>query len=122
MAELAGLKVEYDPEAELLSRHSDPAGRDLSSNHSTRTAPVFTSAALDILGPTVIPQRAVYGSVISSHCQSHSVATQSERPSKLYVNTNAPFSAVVCGLQVNMPFTMFLRVFSAAAVLTSYLG
>lgn len=115
MAELAVLKVEYDPEAELLSRHADSAGgRDLSSNHSTRTAPIFTSEALDILGQTVIPQRAVYGSVISSHCQSHSVPTSFERPSKLYVNTNAPFSAVVCGLQVDMHFTMFVWVFPAA--------
>lgn len=97
--DVADFDNEHDPEAELLSRGPISA-RHVATNHSTRTAPVFTSEALDVLGPAVIPQRAVYGSVLSSHCQSFSVANQSTRPNKIYVNTNAPFSAVVCGLQV----------------------
>lgn len=101
-SDLARSEADYDPEAELLLRGQGPIRSDLATNHSTRTTPVFTSGALDVLGPTVIPQRAVYGSVLSTHHQTRAVADtdQSARPTKLYVNTNAPFSAVVCGLQV----------------------
>lgn len=100
MADICGSSVNYDPEAELLPQHSDSAKQDLAGNHSVRTAPVFTSEALNALGPGIIPQRAVYGSLLFSYGGNSLGSTESTLPSKLYVNTNAPFSAVVCGLQV----------------------
>lgn len=108
-SDLLRYEDDYDPEAELLLRGQGPIRSDLATNHSTRTTPVFTSGALDVLGPNVIPQRAVYGSVLSTHHQTRAVADsdKSARPTKLYVNTNAPFSAVVCGLQVWTPIDIF---------------
>lgn len=89
----------YDSEDELLNTGPEVSKRDQSTNHSLRTAPVFTSDALEVLGNKVIPQRAVYGSVVSSE-DSDIEESEYRKPSKLYVNTNAPFSAVICGLQV----------------------
>ncbi|EIM79532.1 uncharacterized protein STEHIDRAFT_163570 [Stereum hirsutum FP-91666 SS1] len=88
--------VDLSPEAELLFRYVSSSQHDtdlsLAGSHSMRTAPLFTNEALNVIGTTVLPQRAVYGNVLHS-LQEPSPLT------KLYVNTNAPFSAVVCGLQ-----------------------
>lgn len=113
MADTNGSSPNYDPEAELLPRRSDSASNrfrlpaDQAGDHSVRTAPVFTSEALAVLGEGVMPQRAVYGSVLSLHgggggggSNESDEETMQGRGSRLYMNTNAPFSAVVCGLQV----------------------
>lgn len=85
----------YDPELDLLG---DDIEDDTSAYaHAYKTAPVFTGDALRILGSTVLPQRALYGRVIAQNSPDFPV-----RPAtpKLYINTNAPFSALVCGVQV----------------------
>lgn len=102
MADISSPLLSHDPEAELLFHPSNSAQRDLAGSHSIRTTPVFTSEALAAIGPDVIPQRAVYGSVLSSSEGDLSGEAGLAQSSKLYVNTNAPFSAVVCGLQVRL--------------------
>lgn len=102
--------VDLSPEAELLFRYVSSSQHDtdlsLAGSHSMRTAPLFTNEALNVIGTTVLPQRAVYGNVLHS-LQEPSPLT------KLYVNTNAPFSAVVCGLQVRMSIFPF-KVYSSS--------
>lgn len=91
--------VGLSPEAELLFRYvsSFQHDTDLAGSHSMRTAPLFTNEALNVIGTTVLPQRPVYGNVL------HSPTSKEPSPlTKLYVNTNTPFSAVVCGLQVRV--------------------
>lgn len=90
-----------DPELKLLSqtRH-DSASRSLAknaTNHSHRTAPILTGDAAHILGHSLVPQRALYGRILSQYIDG---VEQVQTVPKLYVNSNAPFSAVVCGLQV----------------------
>lgn len=117
---MAGYPNVDDPEASLLPLRS-PSSSSLApqataGDHSVRTAPVFTSEALAVLGEGVMPQRAVYGSVLSAHgggsddeemVQGRGKEGKRERESRLYMNTNAPFSAVVCGLQVR--FILFRK-------------
>lgn len=91
----------FDPEDELLgsgaSQHREGgAGTD----HAVRTGPVFTKAALNIIGEHVLPQRTLYGSVLAQHAPGFPESLDG-RDAKLYVNTNAPFSGVVCGVQVS---------------------
>lgn len=91
----------YDPELELL----DPSLLDDSTSsmpdHTLRMAPVLTGDALHLLGTGFIPQRALYGCVISQRGDGFQA-----RPTnpKIYINTNTPFSALVCGVQVHPEF------------------
>ncbi|KAI0344940.1 hypothetical protein BDW22DRAFT_1469295 [Trametopsis cervina] len=90
-----GTATHPDPELDLLG--DDPSTEyTAGAHHSSRTAPVFSGDALDMLGTSVFPQRALYGRLISQHAPQ-----LAERPSvpKVYINTNTPFSAVVCGVQ-----------------------
>ena len=86
----------YDPEQDLLG---DDAIDDDSaaSAHAFRTAPIFTGDAFALLGSSVLPQRALYGRIVAQ--KATGLPTRPATP-KLYINTNAPFSAVVCGVQV----------------------
>ncbi|GJE88159.1 hypothetical protein PsYK624_042420 [Phanerochaete sordida] len=86
---------EYDPELDLLGDDAQP---DASSGpaHAFKTAPIFTGDAFGLLGPSVLPQRALYGRILGQHAPNFPEAPVSP---KLYINTNAPFSAVVCGVQ-----------------------
>ncbi|KAI0314555.1 hypothetical protein OF83DRAFT_1136202 [Amylostereum chailletii] len=85
-----------DPELALLG--DDPSLDTTASynTHAFRTSPVFTGDALHELGDNIMPQRAVYGRVLAQHA-----AGFPEKPTspQLYINTNAPFSALVCGVQ-----------------------
>ncbi|EKM56166.1 uncharacterized protein PHACADRAFT_145298 [Phanerochaete carnosa HHB-10118-sp] len=81
------------PEYALLSGDRP---KDDATGHAFRTAPVFTGDALDALGPAVLPQRAVYGRVVSQRADGFPSSPVSP---VLYINTNAPFSGLVCGLQ-----------------------
>ncbi|THG98001.1 hypothetical protein EW026_g4117 [Hermanssonia centrifuga] len=84
-----------DPELDLLG--NDFEGDDEGgTQHALRTAPVFTGDAFDLLGPGIMPQRALYGRVISQHAPHFPTKPLSP---KIYINTNAPFSALVCGVQ-----------------------
>jgi hypothetical protein len=75
----------------------------LSRDHSVRTAPVFTRDALSIVGEIGLPQRAMYGRVISQHAPGF--PTELSDP-KVYINTNAPFSALICGVQVRQCYSI----------------
>ncbi|KZV75963.1 hypothetical protein PENSPDRAFT_680683 [Peniophora sp. CONT] len=93
----------YDPEDALLPLPSSSAA-DEADTHALRTAPIITSDALHHLGPGVIPQRAVYGRLLAQHAPGFPSQSVAERKGKggtgkVYVNTNAPFSALVCGVQ-----------------------
>ena len=89
-----------DPELDLLGQDPSLSEEGSASDHARRTAPVFTGEALQILGPSIMPQRALYGRLISQH--SSNLPEKAAVP-KVYINTNAPFSAVICGVQVSRP-------------------
>jgi hypothetical protein len=99
------LRTDLEPEDELLSlshNHGGASGPD----HAVRTAPVFTRQALNIVGDRVLPQRALYGSVLAQRAPGFPENIDSP-DAKVYMNTNAPFSGVVCGVQVR-PFPSHL--------------
>jgi hypothetical protein len=87
-----------EPEDELLS-HSHQHGGASGPEHAVRTAPVFTRQALNIVGDDVLPQRALYGSVLAQRAPGFPENVDAS-DAKVYMNTNAPFSGVVCGVQV----------------------
>ncbi|EKM51770.1 uncharacterized protein PHACADRAFT_150450 [Phanerochaete carnosa HHB-10118-sp] len=71
-------------------------GKTEPSPEVSRTTPVLTGDALEILGPERYPQRALYGHIVSqcaAEFRSHPANPM------LYVNTNTPFNALVCGVQ-----------------------
>ena len=70
---------------------------DEAVDHAFSTAPIFTGDALDALASDVLPQRAVYGSVLGQRVDGFPHTPSSPI---LYINTNTPFSGLVCGLQV----------------------
>ena len=86
-----------DPELDLLGIDVLGGGEDPAAKHAFKTAPVFTGDALDVLGAEVLPQRALYGRLISQNAPNLEDHVASP---KLYVNINAQFSALVCGVQV----------------------
>ncbi|OAX42919.1 hypothetical protein K503DRAFT_766314 [Rhizopogon vinicolor AM-OR11-026] len=83
-------------ELELLHDSiADPRGK--SRDHELRTAPIITRDAYVAAGYREgATQYGVLGSVLSIH---HKNAIYKPVNPQLYVNTNAPFSAVVCGVQ-----------------------
>jgi hypothetical protein len=88
-----------DPEDELLGGGQHHTEGGSGPDHAVRTAPVFTKQALGIIGESVLPQRALYGSVLAQRAPGFSESIDTS-DAKLYINTNAPFSGVVCGVQV----------------------
>jgi hypothetical protein len=92
-----GLSGQFAAEDRLFGLEDLNHKDSLASDHSVRTAPIFTRDALDVVGEIGLPQRAVYGSVISQHAPGF--PTRLSDP-KVYINTNAPFSALICGVQV----------------------
>jgi hypothetical protein len=84
-------------ELELLhDSMSDVRGR--SNDHELRTAPIITRDAYIAAGYREgATQYGVLGSILSIH-NKNNVPYRPVNP-QLYVNTNAPFSAVVCGVQ-----------------------
>lgn len=97
------LSADIDPEDEILALDNPTdATRSIPADHSVITAPVFTSDALRAVGEESLPQRALYGRVVSQHAAGFPEYVEN---AKIYVNTNAPFSGLVCGVQVRL-FTM----------------
>ena len=88
-----------DPELTLL-RGNHGGGFDVTgqANHALKTAPIITGDAFNVMGSTVFPQRALYGSILET-----SNGARVKSP-KLYINTNAPFSGIICGVQVSFHF------------------
>ncbi|KAG8991919.1 hypothetical protein FRB93_002539 [Tulasnella sp. JGI-2019a] len=63
--------------------------------HEVITAPLMTRDAYQLVA-TGIPQYGVIGSIISVHAHN---AVEHHSDPRLYLNTNTPFSAIVCGVQ-----------------------
>lgn len=87
--------VQDDPEMDLLAAVSTSAAPTATA-HSRKTAPVFTGDVFDAAGTNVFPQRALYGQVM---LQSAEGFPEQLLNRKIYINSNAPFSALVCGVQ-----------------------
>ena len=85
------------PELELLAE--DDLTSDDAEVHALRTAPIITGDALSLIGSDNLPQRAVYGQLLEQRAVGFPL--HPEVP-QLYINTNAPFSALVCGVQVRL--------------------
>ncbi|KDQ18207.1 hypothetical protein BOTBODRAFT_52993 [Botryobasidium botryosum FD-172 SS1] len=85
-----------DVELDLLRMKlsSESSGK----SHENVTAPLFTRGVLDNGDAQELRQYAVYGEMMSVHSQDF-IHKPVDNPSRLYVNMNAPFSAVVCGVQ-----------------------
>ena len=92
-----------DPELHLLQAQGSVPLTDTVVNHTFKTAPVFTGDAYEVLGDRCLPQRAIYGTLLSQHGPD---AMGMVRSPKLFVNMNTPFSALVCGVQVCGAFDM----------------
>ncbi|KAF8586234.1 hypothetical protein K439DRAFT_1387349 [Ramaria rubella] len=60
---------------------------------SLETAPMLTGDAFEVTGSTIFPQRAVYGRILETNTGAPVVSP------KLFINTNSPFSGIVCGVQ-----------------------
>jgi hypothetical protein len=92
------LKLESDanPEHSLLGPDAEAPAHG--GEHATKTAPVFTEDVLRALGPDVFPQRGFYGRVVEQRADG--LPLKPIHPG-MYINTNAPFSALVCGVQVS---------------------
>ncbi len=88
-----------DPELDLLKEPVSGEETASASNHALRTAPVFTGDAFDEMTHAVFPQRGLYGRILSQHTISTSRPDDVVSP-KLHLNTNTPFSALICGVQV----------------------
>ncbi|KAI0265149.1 hypothetical protein BC834DRAFT_196378 [Gloeopeniophorella convolvens] len=88
-----------DLEAELLD--SEPHGIDDgdAEGHDLKTAPLFTREAY-LTGGLIkhIGQYGVFGQVVNPRSSPSGDAPDPDK-TRIYVNTNAPFSAVVCGVQ-----------------------
>lgn len=85
------LSLRYDA---LLGQRS---GQDEPKNHALLTTPVFTGDALLHAGDDAFSQYALYGEVLSQEAEGFPKKLQSPQ---LFINSNAPFSAIVCGVQV----------------------
>jgi hypothetical protein len=95
--EQAGIFTEADLLGPDISPDEDGLRVD-THDHAVVTAPVFTGDVLDALGTNSFPQRALYGRVVAQH--GAGMAKRAD-DSRLFINTNAPFSALVCGVQVS---------------------
>ncbi|EKM56169.1 uncharacterized protein PHACADRAFT_209653 [Phanerochaete carnosa HHB-10118-sp] len=87
------METYYDPELDLLGDDT-PEDESTGSMHAFRTAPVFTGDAFASLGSSILPQRALYGRVIAQRATNFPLRLTTP---KLYMNTNAPFSALGSG-------------------------
>lgn len=87
------------PEFHLLGNDGGDGESDAVSANvgPLQTSPVFTGDALQAAGHEDAPQRAVYGRVLSQHADGFLPEVDSP---KLFINTDEPFSALVCGVQV----------------------
>ncbi|EKM56167.1 uncharacterized protein PHACADRAFT_184852 [Phanerochaete carnosa HHB-10118-sp] len=83
----------HDPELDLLGDDT-PEDESTGSMHAFKTAPIFTGDTLTALGSFNLPQRALYGRVVAQRAANFPLRLTTP---KLYINTNAPFSALGSG-------------------------
>ncbi|PCH41312.1 hypothetical protein WOLCODRAFT_151354 [Wolfiporia cocos MD-104 SS10] len=71
-----------------------------SNDHELRTAPVFTREAYVAAGgAATFPQRGLLGLVLETFDKDGKRPEEESDDPRLYINSNAPFSALVCGVQ-----------------------
>jgi hypothetical protein len=92
----------FDPEDALLFDGYTPSG-DIHPL-AVHTAPIVTGDVLQALGNDAMPQRVIYGRILSQQILGFPSKPES---AKLYVNSNTPFSALICGVQVGMTTNCF---------------
>ncbi|KAI0282338.1 hypothetical protein BGY98DRAFT_113155 [Russula aff. rugulosa BPL654] len=89
-------------ESQLTSLPSDVSGDDVHNAHEQRNAPLLTRGAYRIEKiRQAIAQYGVFGNIVESQLpltQSRLTGSDSDS-TRLYLNTNTPFSALVCGVQ-----------------------
>ena len=89
-------EVDSDPDLALLGGDAADDNDDFTgeADHALRTAPIFTGDADERVDSSIFPQRGLYGRLLES-------STGAEfNSSKVFVNLDAPFSAIVCDVQV----------------------
>ncbi|KAH9934142.1 uncharacterized protein B0H18DRAFT_1207689 [Fomitopsis serialis] len=95
----AASSVDGDLEENQLLVHQALDDRD-TKDHELQTAPVFTREAYARSGgPDRFPQRGLLGSVVRVYDGSGPCTKDIAGDKRIYLNTNAPFSALVCGVQ-----------------------
>jgi len=89
-------------ESQLISLVDDISGDDLQNTHEQKNAPLLTRGAYRIEKiRQAVSQYGVFGTIVESRLSlglSHMTASD-EDSRRLYLNTNTPFSALVCGVQ-----------------------
>ncbi|KAG8955704.1 hypothetical protein FRC04_007695 [Tulasnella sp. 424] len=87
-------KSKVSPEFDLLEGQV----KEDKTSHQVVTAPLITRDAFEHDGGLAkdVPQYGVLGSIVSVHAQG---SMEVHKDKRIYLNTNAPFSAVVCGVQ-----------------------
>ncbi|KZT72717.1 hypothetical protein DAEQUDRAFT_805007, partial [Daedalea quercina L-15889] len=88
-----------EDECQLLSHIRKDDHRD-SSDHELRTAPIVTREAFIAAGGHAsFPQRGLLGSVVEIYDKSGTRTYDGGGEQRIYLNTNTPFSTLVCGVQ-----------------------
>jgi len=93
------LAINTDAEEHELLKHVSLDSCDR-KDHQLRTAPIFTREAYTAAGAALnFPQRGLLGSVLEVYDRTGPVNVNECQDPRLYLNSNAPFSALVCGVQ-----------------------
>lgn len=89
--------IESEGEMHLLNLDTGTTMDNVADEHEVATAPLLTRAAYDAAG--LAQKKSQYGVLgsVTSICEKGR-SYKPEEP-RLYINTNAPFSAIVCGVQ-----------------------
>ncbi|KAH9173436.1 hypothetical protein EDB89DRAFT_730085 [Lactarius sanguifluus] len=86
-------------ESQLTSVAGNVDGNDLDNDHEFKTAPLLTRGAYRTKKMRqAIGQYGVFGNITESRLP-QAMSMQDDEFSRLYLNTNTPFSALVCGVQ-----------------------
>lgn len=80
-----------DQQLELLNFDSELTEEAESSIHNVKNAVLFSGTTLDHYGHQVLPQYGLLGS--------SALTSTKTSDSRLFLNTNIPFSAFICGVQ-----------------------
>lgn len=87
-------------ESQLTRLVGNVSGNDLDNDHELKTAPLLTRGAYRTkIMRQVISQYGVFGTITESRLPLAPTSMQNDEFSRLYLNTNTPFSALVCGVQ-----------------------
>jgi hypothetical protein len=87
-------------ESQLTSLAGNVDGNDVDHDHELKTAPLLTRGAYRTKKMRqVVGQYGVFGTITESKLPQTPTSMQNDEFTRLYLNTNTPFSALVCGVQ-----------------------